>query len=229
MDVNTILILNDDCLDHIFQYFKKSTELLPLIGSVHPRFDAAIERQLHRFPNLEVCMSCPPSYNDEQLQALGRHIQSLYIDVSNYIDYDLFLRILKQLLIGAAKTGKLRRLKLHRAYLYRDEIQILMLVRSSVRELDLSHCFAMDQNNLQLLFRESTQLEKLHIFNTDSPTYDSVLRRLKNITIYWLDGTKLYDIERFSKKYPNLSIVVYRSTLLYDFSGPLIEIHKPCK
>lgn len=82
MDVNTILILNDDCLDHVFQYFK-SAELLPLIGSVHPRFDAAIERQLHRFPHFEVRMSCPPSYNDEQLQALGRHLQKLYIDVSN--------------------------------------------------------------------------------------------------------------------------------------------------
>lgn len=221
MDANTLLILNDDCLDYIFQYFKLE-ELLLLLGNVHSRFDAAIERQLHRFPNFEFCMRFPPPYTNEQLQTLGRHLQSLNINVGYSANSNLFLRILQQLLIGAAENGRLRRLKIKHTYIYTEIVKILEMAAPSLIELDVSNCEIKDRNSFKLLLRESWQLKELYVFNIDVEYIleQIVLSRLKILKINWLIGTDLFDVNQLSQQYPSLSIYVYQSDRC-DVYGPV--------
>lgn len=207
MDTGTLLILNDDCLDNIFEYFKLD-ELMPLFGNVHSRFDEAIERQLHRFPHLEFCMRFPLTYNDEQSRALGRHLQSINVNVGYSTNQTHLLRILQHLSIGAAETRRLRSLKIKHAYFTEDYVKVLLPVAPSLRELDLSLCEIIDKNQFDLLLQAATNLQTLGVYNRYAKYLDElVLSRLKYLKINALYATKYFDKLETKEKYPHLSII----------------------
>jgi len=54
--------LNDDCLNIIFSYLRLD-ELLQLYNEIEC-FNAAIERQLHRFRDFKFSMRQPPVFNE---------------------------------------------------------------------------------------------------------------------------------------------------------------------
>lgn len=228
MDADMLSMLDDDCLVNIFQYLKLK-DLLPLLGNVHYRFDAAIERQLHRFSNFQFCMRFPPPYTDEQFQALGRHLQSLKINVGYSGNSELFLRILQQLLIGAAETGKLRRLTISHTYICSEVVKILEMVAPQLTELDVSNCEIKDRHLFKMLLQESSQLKELFMFNIDADYIleQFVLSRLEILKINWLIGSDLFDVNQLSIQYPNLSIYVYQSDRC-DVYGPASYLNK-CK
>lgn len=208
MDSSTLLILNDDCLDNIFQYLKLDGLML-LFGQVHSRFDEAIERQLHRFPHLEFCMRFPPTYNDEQLQALGRHLQSIEMNVGYSTNPKQLLRILQHLSIGAAATGRLRALRIQHANITEDYIKVLLPVAPSLRELDLGICEIKSKHQFDLFLQAATQLQTLCLYNNDAVNLDEiVLSRLKCLKIRGLlDIPLLIDKTVMKQKYPHLSII----------------------
>lgn len=180
-----------------------------LFGKVHSRFDEAIERQLHRFPHLEFCMRFPPTYNDEQLQALGRHLQSIQMNVGYSTNPKQLLRILQHLSIGAAATGRLRAVRIQHANITEDYVKVLLPLAPSLHELDLSVCEIKSKHQFDLLLQAATQLQTLCLYNNDAVNLDEgVLSRLKCLKIRCLLGIPLLiDMTGMKQKYPHLRII----------------------
>ncbi|KAH8403120.1 hypothetical protein KR222_005703, partial [Zaprionus bogoriensis] len=205
----TLLTLNADCLDNIFQYFQLE-ELMSLYNNVHCVIDEAIERQLHRFRHYEFSMRFPPPHNGQLLQALGRQLQSLNINVGYSTRPQQLLQLLQQLLLGAAQSGRLRALKIQHAYFTAEYVQVLLPIAATLQELDLSICEVKQQQQLELLLQASTQLQLLCLNNKDADKLQCrlLLDRLQCLKINWIIGTELFDVTALSQQHPALSIVV---------------------
>ncbi|XP_043070656.1 uncharacterized protein LOC6566465 isoform X2 [Drosophila grimshawi] len=223
VETTSLLILNDDCLDNIFVYFTLD-ELMLLFGSLHSLIDAAVERQLHRFRHFEFSMRFPPQYNEIQLQALGRHLQSLSVNVGYSVrsNSSVIGQMLHPLLVGAAagEGGRLRALKIQHTYINSSYIKLISLVVHCLSELDLSRCDVDDTNEFMLLLRSATKLKALALYNEHAAVLEeSLLSRLQLLKINWMVGTQLFDVAALNQKYPFLSIVVYQANQV-DVYGP---------
>ncbi|XP_030562000.1 uncharacterized protein LOC115763528 isoform X2 [Drosophila novamexicana] len=215
----SLLILNDDCLDNIFQYLALE-ELIPLFGKVHPVIDAAIDRQLHRFRHFEFSMRFPPQYDAIQLLALGRHLQSININVGYSVRSDSVLALLHPLCAGAEEAGRLKALKIQHANITSDYIKVISLVAPFLLELDLSRCDVQEPSQLTLFLRSATKLRTLALSNRDAAGLEkSLLGRMQLLKVNWLVGTELFDVASVNQRYPLLSIIVYQSNHV-DVYGP---------
>ncbi|XP_064547680.1 uncharacterized protein LOC135434878 isoform X2 [Drosophila montana] len=215
----SLLVLNDDCLDNIFQYLTLE-ELILLFGKVHPVIDDAIDRQLHRFRHFEFSMRFPPQYDANQLLALGRHLQSININVGYSVRSDSVLALLQPLCVGAEEGARLRALKIQHANITSDYIKVISLVAPLLLELDLSRCDVQEPSQLTLLLRSATKLKTLALSNRDAAGLEpSVLSRMHLLKVNWLVGTELFDVASVNQKYPFLSIIVYQSNHV-DVYGP---------
>ncbi|KAL7739900.1 hypothetical protein ACLKA6_003384 [Drosophila palustris] len=217
--ITSLLTLNDDCLDNIFQYFSLH-ELLAMFGNIHSLIDDAIERQLHRFRHFEFSMRSPPQYNGDQLQALGRHLQSLNVNVGYSIRANEVLILLHQLFLGARESERLRALKIQHANITSDYVKEMLTVVPLLRELNLSRCDIEDHNQLMLLLHSAKKLETLALYNKDAANLDkTILSRLRYFKINWLVGTTMFNVGEVSELHPHLSIAVYQSSNV-DVYGP---------
>lgn len=225
MNLSTISLieLNDDCLDNIFQYLSLD-ELMVIFGNVHPLIDDIIERQLHRFRRFEISMRFPPQYNGVQLQALGRHLQSLNINVGYSIRADEVLILLHQLFVGVKEGGRLRALKIQHANITSDYVKEILPIASLLRELNFSRCDIEDQNQLMLLLHSAKNLEILALYNKDAASLDeTILSRLRHFKINWLVGTTLFDVNEVIELHPHLSITVYQSSNVDVYGPPVVR------
>ncbi|XP_034101205.1 uncharacterized protein LOC117565930 isoform X1 [Drosophila albomicans] len=219
---SSLLILNGDCLDNVFQFFSLD-ELMVIFGEVHPFIDDAIHRQLHRFRDFEFSMRFPPQYNEEQLKTLGGHLRSLNVNVGYSTRSVDVLKLLHQLFIGAKESGRLQALKIQHTNFTNPYMTIIMPVASTLRELDLGRCDIEDYNQLMLLLQSATNLEILALYNKDIACLDeSVLNRLRSLKINWLVGTAMFDVSEISRKHPLLSIKVYHFDNVDVYGPPLI-------
>ncbi|XP_017853895.1 uncharacterized protein LOC108607528 [Drosophila busckii] len=218
MDTPTILLLNDDCLVCIFQYLTLD-ELMALHGELNPRIDQILEQQLHRFKHFEFSMRFPPSYGWNQLQALGRHLHSLNVNVGYSIKAGEVLDLLPNLCLGAAQSGRLRVLKIQHVVLTGDYIEQILLVAPFLEELDIS-CSSIEDHLLPNMLHLATNLKTLAVSSEAAAFLDiSLLRSLWHLKINWIVGTPLIDCASLSKEYPLLNISVYQSNSVFKF-GP---------
>ncbi|KAH8273864.1 hypothetical protein KR044_002415, partial [Drosophila immigrans] len=179
----SLLILNGDCLDNVFQYFSLD-ELMVIFGELHPFIDDAIQRQLHRFRDFEFSMRFPPLYNADQLQALGVHLRSLNVNVGYSSQSENVLSLLHQLFVGAQESGRLQALKMQHTNFTKDYVTIILPVAPTLCELDLSRCDIEDHSQLMLLLHSAARLETLALYNKDTACLDdSVLGRLRSLKI----------------------------------------------
>ncbi|KAH8244794.1 hypothetical protein KR032_000469 [Drosophila birchii] len=208
-----LLQLHDDCLDLIFVNFKLD-ELLPLYKEVHNRFDEAIERQLHRFKNLEFSMRLPPPFHEDLMIALGRHLQRLHINVGYSTKDQDILRYLKPLCQGASESQRLRALKLEHAKWSPAILAAVQTVAPSLVFLDMRHCDVRDYQIAQLL-ESADKLEALALLHVNNQTGDSyldprILNRapsLRSIHITILGPLPLSP-EDLAQQCPNLSLFI---------------------
>ncbi|KAH8376602.1 hypothetical protein KR093_000251, partial [Drosophila rubida] len=215
----SLLILNGDCLDNVFQYFTLD-ELMIILGKVHPFIDDAIQRQLHRFRDFEFSMRFPPQYNIDQLQTLGEHLRSLNVNVGYSTRSEDVLKLLCPLLVGAECSGRLQALKIQHTNFTGNYVAIIRPVVSTLRELDLSRCDIEDHSQLMTLLHSAVKLETLALYNKDMDCVDeSVLNRLPSLKINWLVGTTLFNVSEVSRRHPLLHIKVYQSDNV-DVYGP---------
>lgn len=193
-----------------------------IFRNVHPLIDDAIERQLHRFRHFEFSMRLPPKYNAEQLQALGRNLHSLNVNVGYSIRADDVLILLHQLFVGAKEGGRFRALKIQHANITGDYVKEILTVAPMLRELNLSRCDIEDQNQLMLLLHSAKKLETLALYNKDAACLDeAILSRLRYFKINWLVGTTMFNVGEVSELHPHLSITVYQSSNVDTYGPPV--------
>ncbi|XP_017153501.2 uncharacterized protein LOC108162997 isoform X1 [Drosophila miranda] len=207
------LELHDDCLDNILLHFGFD-EILPLFNELHTRFDEAIERQLHRFRDLQFSMRHPPPFHEGLMLLLGRHLNSLHITVGYSTSDRDFLRYLNPLCQGASESLRLRALKLDHAKWSPDIVNAVCKVARSLLFLDMRHCDVRDYQITRLL--ESTDkmeaLALLHVHNQTGDSYlqHNVLNRVPALKLIHITilGILPFSPEELSQQCPHLSFLI---------------------
>ncbi|XP_016997351.2 uncharacterized protein [Drosophila takahashii] len=207
-----LLQLNDDCLEVIFSYLKLD-ELLPLYNAIQC-FNAAIERQLHRFKDFKFTMRTPPVFNEDLLIKLGHHLNSLHINVGYSTKDEDILRYLKPLCQGASETRRIKALKLDHAKWSFNMVEAVRQVVPSLLFLDMRHCDVRDYQIAQLL-ESADKLKALALLHVNNQTGDSylqpqILNRLPSLKLIHITilGPVPFSPEHLAEQCPNLSFLI---------------------
>ncbi|KAH8412569.1 hypothetical protein KR009_003171 [Drosophila setifemur] len=207
------LQLPDDCLDLIFINFKLE-ELLALFNEIHIRFDEAIERQLRRFRDLEFSMRQPPVVKEEAMILLGRHLNSLHINVGYSTKDKDVLKYLNPLCQGASEGRGLKALKLDHAKWSSDILGAILKVVPSLLFLDMRHCDVRDYQIRQLL-ESADKLSALALLHINNQTGDSylqpqLLNRVPSLRLIHISvlGPLPFSPEDLAEQCPNLSFLI---------------------
>ncbi|XP_016963621.1 uncharacterized protein LOC108033677 isoform X2 [Drosophila biarmipes] len=207
-----LLQLNDDCLDVVFNYLELH-ELLELYNEIQG-FQAAIERQLHRFRDFKFSMRHPPVFNEDLFTKLGHHLNSLHINVGYSTKDEGVLRYLNPLCQGASETGRLKALKLDHAKWSFNIIAAVGKVVPSLLFLDMRHCDVRDYQIAQLL-EGADKLKALALLHVNNQTGDSylqphILNRLPSLKLIHITilGPVPFSPEDLARQCPNLSFLI---------------------
>ncbi|XP_017116732.1 uncharacterized protein LOC108138777 isoform X1 [Drosophila elegans] len=207
-----LLQLNDDCLDLIFSYLKFD-ELLPLYNELQC-FEGAIERQMHRFRDLKFSMRQPPVFHEDLMIKLGRHLNSLHINVGYSTKDEDVLRYLNPLCQGAAESRRMKALKLDHAKWSFDIFSAVDKVVPSLLFLDMRHCDVRDYQIAKLL-ESADKLKALALLHVNNQTGDSylepkILNRLPSLKLIHITiiGPVPFAPENLAQQCPNLSFLI---------------------
>ncbi|XP_017069716.2 uncharacterized protein LOC108106951 [Drosophila eugracilis] len=207
-----LLQLNDDCLDLIFSYLSFN-ELWSLYDEVQG-FNEAIERQLHRFKDFKFSMRQPPAFKEDLIIKLGRHLNSLHINVGYSTKDEDVVRYLNPLCQGASDTCRMKALKLDHAKWSIDILGAVGKVVPSLLFLDMRHCDVRDFQIEQLL-ESADKLKALALLHVNNQTGDSylqpkILNRLPSLKLIHITilGPEPFSPENLSQQCPNISFLI---------------------